>query len=150
MPMSNCLACGGSTSGVLSLGDVPLARFPRIFWPEAVPAAPLDLVICNQCELVQLAQIVDRHELFAEAYGYRSGTNEAMRAELCDVADSAIHHIGELHPEDWILDIGANRSEEHTSELQSRLHLVCRLLLEKKKTQKQKVTKLKQHVSAPD
>src|SRR3989449_4779897 len=27
----------------------------------------------------------------------------------------------------------ANRSEEHTSELQSRLHLVCRLLLEKKK-----------------
>src|SRR5687768_17722057 len=27
----------------------------------------------------------------------------------------------------------AKRSEEHTSELQSRLHLVCRLLLEKKK-----------------
>src|SRR3989449_2361802 len=29
-----------------------------------------------------------------------------------------------------------NRSEEHTSELQSRLHLVCRLLLEKKKKKK--------------
>src|SRR2546429_5188101 len=29
--------------------------------------------------------------------------------------------------------IGIGRSEEHTSELQSRLHLVCRLLLEKKK-----------------
>src|SRR2546429_3951837 len=28
-----------------------------------------------------------------------------------------------------------SRSEEHTSELQSRLHLVCRLLLEKKKSQ---------------
>src|SRR2546429_1229430 len=28
---------------------------------------------------------------------------------------------------------GLMRSEEHTSELQSRLHLVCRLLLEKKK-----------------
>src|SRR2546429_2749450 len=28
----------------------------------------------------------------------------------------------------------AKRSEEHTSELQSRLHLVCRLLLEKKKS----------------
>src|SRR2546422_5180040 len=28
------------------------------------------------------------------------------------------------------------RSEEHTSELQSRLHLVCRLLLEKKKTKR--------------
>src|SRR5205809_3047267 len=30
------------------------------------------------------------------------------------------------------------RSEEHTSELQSRLHLVCRLLLEKKKKKKSK------------
>src|SRR2546422_7851454 len=29
-------------------------------------------------------------------------------------------------------DVNQNRSEEHTSELQSRLHLVCRLLLEKK------------------
>src|SRR2546422_5447383 len=31
------------------------------------------------------------------------------------------------------------RSEEHTSELQSRLHLVCRLLLEKKKKQQEVV-----------
>src|SRR5687768_18125348 len=31
------------------------------------------------------------------------------------------------------LRTGTDRSEEHTSELQSRLHLVCRLLLEKKK-----------------
>src|SRR5687768_18257174 len=30
--------------------------------------------------------------------------------------------------------IAGSRSEEHTSELQSRLHLVCRLLLEKKNT----------------
>src|SRR2546422_2648592 len=36
----------------------------------------------------------------------------------------------ELGTEDWC----RVRSEEHTSELQSRLHLVCRLLLEKKKT----------------
>src|SRR5687768_18306863 len=34
-----------------------------------------------------------------------------------------------------------DRSEEHTSELQSRLHLVCRLLLEKKnKKQKKRIT----------
>src|SRR2546422_7720795 len=32
------------------------------------------------------------------------------------------------------------RSEEHTSELQSRLHLVCRLLLEKKKACRQYTT----------
>ena len=34
-----------------------------------------------------------------------------------------------------------NRSEEHTSELQSRLHLVCRLLLEKKKEEKKRKEK---------
>src|SRR5687768_17906916 len=36
-----------------------------------------------------------------------------------------------------------SRSEEHTSELQSRLHLVCRLLLEKKKKKKKKYKKEK-------
>src|SRR2546422_3872951 len=35
-----------------------------------------------------------------------------------------------------------DRSEEHTSELQSRLHLVCRLLLEKKKKKDNKIVQL--------
>src|SRR2546422_7355961 len=41
----------------------------------------------------------------------------------------------QTHPDDPVGLIlhGHERSEEHTSELQSRLHLVCRLLLEKKK-----------------
>src|SRR5256884_2043468 len=38
--------------------------------------------------------------------------------------------------------LGIDRSEEHTSELQSRLHLVCRLLLEKKK---QKHNEIREH-----
>src|SRR5687768_18071620 len=37
---------------------------------------------------------------------------------------------------DDVGNVAAFRSEEHTSELQSRLHLVCRLLLEKKKKKK--------------
>src|SRR5690554_7182732 len=39
------------------------------------------------------------------------------------------------------------RSEEHTSELQSRPHLVCRLLLEKKKKNNKKRTKMKHNKS---
>src|SRR2546422_6283403 len=35
---------------------------------------------------------------------------------------------------------GDPRSEEHTSELQSRLHLVCRLLLEKKKSNPERLS----------
>src|SRR2546422_4885627 len=37
-----------------------------------------------------------------------------------------------------------NRSEEHTSELQSRLHLVCRLLLEKKKKKNKSINNKEQ------
>src|SRR5690625_5957245 len=45
----------------------------------------------------------------------------------------------ETHPECYLhrsdpADVARVRSEEHTSELQSRSHLVCRLLLEKKKS----------------
>src|SRR2546429_6319714 len=52
-----------------------------------------------------------------------------------------VHHVHvgardlDLHAPEGLrrLGLGLDRSEEHTSELQSRLHLVCRLLLEKKK-----------------
>src|SRR2546422_2170973 len=40
-------------------------------------------------------------------------------------------------------DSAGVRSEEHTSELQSRLHLVCRLLLEKKKHKRECITNSK-------
>src|SRR3712207_7901056 len=45
---------------------------------------------------------------------------------------------GGVHPEHGLLRVGrlGPRSEEHTSELQSRQYLVCRLLLEKKKKHK--------------
>src|SRR2546422_4994939 len=49
------------------------------------------------------------------------------------------HHIPEFDRIGGIRALAAergDRSEEHTSELQSRLHLVCRLLLEKKKKTK--------------
>src|SRR5690554_7080004 len=46
----------------------------------------------------------------------------------------------------WAFFFGLIRSEEHTSELQSRPHLVCRLLLEKKKKKNNNVTNLKTYL----
>src|SRR5260370_13012439 len=43
-----------------------------------------------------------------------------------------VEHL-EVHRQRPRVDAGGPRSEEHTSELQSHLNLVCRLLLEKKK-----------------
>src|SRR3989442_9020746 len=68
--------------------------------------------------------------------------------------DAAVEHLGEASD---VCDVahghaGFPRSEEHTSELQSRPHLVCRLLLEKKK--KVKKTKprhdINRNLSNPD
>src|SRR2546429_2210473 len=44
-----------------------------------------------------------------------------------------LHAAGQLQLRAVLRGHAQGRSEEHTSELQSRLHLVCRLLLEKKK-----------------
>src|SRR5437870_9636990 len=49
-----------------------------------------------------------------------------------DNVTEVLHGVELVDPYRWLED----RSEEHTSELQSRGHLVCRLLLEKKKNTK--------------
>src|SRR2546422_2573188 len=48
-----------------------------------------------------------------------------------------VHHVVGVHGREHQMARQC-RSEEHTSELQSRLHLVCRLLLEKKKKKEKK------------
>src|SRR2546422_3999065 len=58
----------------------------------------------------------------------KDGVTVAKEIELED----AIENMGAQN----FLSMTTLRSEEHTSELQSRLHLVCRLLLEKKKQKK--------------
>src|SRR3712207_7945861 len=45
----------------------------------------------------------------------------------------------EFTKEEVLVNIESKRSEEHTSELQSRQYLVCRLLLEKKKNNCRKI-----------
>src|SRR5437660_9038125 len=84
-----------------------------------------------------------RSTLFPYTTLFRSRAGERARAHRVQRRQDAQaphpHHRGRRrHARDFAL-----RSEEHTSELQSRGHLVCRLLLEKKKKKKkEKDTKL--------
>src|SRR2546422_6052357 len=75
-----------------------------------------------------------RSTLFPYTTLFRSRENNAVNATwMCDYGRLNYKWIGR---EDRITKLQkplGPRSEEHTSELQSRLHLVCRLLLEKKK-----------------
>src|SRR3712207_7342802 len=72
---------------------------------------------------VQREQAAEDHRLDVAVAGQRLGRRVRARGER--VADAQVRDV---------LDAGDEvRSEEHTSELQSRQYLVCRLLLEKKK-----------------
>src|SRR5438876_5438798 len=66
-----------------------------------------------------------RSTLFPYTTLFRSGRDRSTLG-----ARGRLHRVGPARPP----AVGQDRSEEHTSELQSPVHLVCRLLLEKKKT----------------
>src|SRR5262245_64529088 len=63
-----------------------------------------------------------------------SGLPETKRTRDKLRHEGRIGKVGELDQPDAVAVGDRSRSEEHTSELQSLRHLVCRLLLEKKKT----------------
>src|SRR2546429_6017004 len=70
-----------------------------------------------------------RSTLFPYTTLFRSDV--LSRLERAGVPAAPVNDLGQVARHDQTAALG--RSEEHTSELQSRLHLVCRLLLEKNK-----------------
>src|SRR3712207_7559231 len=84
-----------------------------------------------------------RSTLFPYTTLFRSGHGAASRARAAgrvqgrtqEVAPPRPHRRRREGPSGPDRSEGSLRSEEHTSELQSRQYLVCRLLLEKKKKQ---------------
>src|SRR5436305_10221870 len=77
-----------------------------------------------------LLHLTERQMLIAETMIGNINDDGYLGASLEEVvggANQLLEEFASLRP-------NVPRSEEHTSELQSRPHLVCRLLLEKKKT----------------
>src|SRR3712207_7121230 len=89
-----------------------------------------------------------RSTLFPYTTLFRSAANEAARGRFRAFSDSTKKQIlwwvaSAKRPETRARRIAAIvRSEEHTSELQSRQYLVCRLLLEKKKNKHKRAVHL--------
>src|SRR5690554_7580232 len=87
-----------------------------------------------------IASFVTCAELLMQAFTYELyeilGIFIPLIVTNCAILGRAEAFASKNPPLPAILDgamMGLGRSEEHTSELQSRPHLVCRLLLEKKK-----------------
>lgn len=104
-----CRSCGEMLDhperSCFSLGQVPVVSFPEI--PNAPQViAPLNLIECSRCSLVQLQHSVDPKAMFRH-FWYRSGVTRSMRSALKDVAASASDFV-HLKTGDGVLDIGTN------------------------------------------
>src|SRR2546430_10844785 len=73
-----------------------------------------------------------RSTLFPYTTLFRSQQGDVFAVTQLQQHLTLLHLLARAH-----VDAGHERSEEHTSELQSQSNLVCRLLLEKKKTSPQ-------------
>src|SRR5579872_2962469 len=107
-PINHCRICSGeSLSEVYSLGNLASCGvFPSRTQPDP-PRAPLTLIQCAGCGLVQLAHNFDADDLFRQSYGYRSGINESMVSHLREIAANVMHRVN-FRPGDIMLDIGSN------------------------------------------
>src|SRR5437870_10414565 len=99
------LIAGGAATLILAAGSA-----------RAAPRAQADLVEFEKMTWVEVKAALAAGKTTALIY---TGGTEQRGPQLANGYHNLVAH--------------AQRSEEHTSELQSRGHLVCRLLLEKKK-----------------
>src|SRR5690606_41505890 len=99
------------------------------------PTAPIYTLSLHDALPIYEPRLNENFEGFAQHYGMSVVPARAYKPKDKALVENAVKlayrhiykHIGEE-----VLPL-AERSEEHTSELQSRENLVCRLLLEKKK-----------------
>lgn len=105
-----CRGCGESTAfaqRVLTLGEMALTgRFPSSA-AELVPTAPLNVVQCGVCKLLQLRHSVKHELMYGRDYGYRSALNPWMASHLWDLAEDLSKRVN-LRDGDVAIDIGCN------------------------------------------
>lgn len=69
--------------------------------------APLELVLCENCSLLQLKHTAPQELLYSKFYWYKSGMTETMRKALRDITEKA-ERMFKLKAGDVVLDIGSN------------------------------------------
>lgn len=103
--LKNCRACSSTDLfEAFSLGNLAIASYGHL--DPSFEAAPLDVLLCRDCGLVQLGETVERERLYRHYY-YESGIQESMVDALKEVVNDTMNLI-ELADGDAWLDIGAN------------------------------------------
>lgn len=105
---TSCRLCGSEKlEDVFSLGEQYINDFVPSESVGKGLKAPLDLVMCPKCSLLQLRHSAPQELLYSRHYWYRSGVTDTMRRALRNITEQVESIVG-LKSGDVVLDIGAN------------------------------------------
>jgi hypothetical protein len=103
----NCRVCSSDRlTPLFSLGNLHISTFVKNPG-ESIGKAPLELVWCDDCTLVQLRHTAPQELMYSGHYWYHSGLNLVIVKDLKEIAETATK-MTNLGLEDVVLDIGAN------------------------------------------
>lgn len=102
--ITNCRSCGDrKLKTILNLGEQYVSDFRED--NEKPPKHPIVAVICENCMLVQLKHTTPSGEMYHENYGFKSGVNEVIKADLKENVELGLKYRPEAKR--W-LDIASN------------------------------------------
>ncbi|MBI2028549.1 MAG: class I SAM-dependent methyltransferase [Candidatus Levybacteria bacterium] len=107
-PIKLCRSCSSKNlTNILSLGNQYLSDF--VVSNKSLEKYPLVLVLCINCNLLQLKHTTPQSFLYTERYGYKSGINKTMQRELKEIAEQSQENLRDNTIQKIVaVDIGAN------------------------------------------
>ena len=104
------LFCRGCTSNdlfsVIDLGELPLANELWHTQNESIEVFPLHLMICSQCGLGQVEDVVQPSRLFRD-YRYLSSVSSSFLDHAKNYVQTVYTEL-DFQPSDWVLEIASN------------------------------------------
>ena len=105
---TTCRVCNSDQlTDLFSLGDQYVNNFIGKDELHKCVKAPLDMIMCENCSLVQLRHTAPQELLYAGFYWYKSGVTDTMKKALWDITKKA-EGMFDLQAGDVVLDIGSN------------------------------------------
>ncbi len=106
--INSCLLCKNKKmKKIFSLGNLYVSNFVKKSKIKKGIRAPLNLLYCNSCELIQLSHIAPQEIMYKRFYWYKSGVTKTMREGLKDIFTDSLKFV-RISKKDLVLDIGAN------------------------------------------
>ena len=103
-----CRVCNSEQlTSLYSLGTQYVSNFINPQELEKCIKAPLDMIFCENCTLLQLKHTAPQELLYARYYWYKSGVTDTMKKSLNDITEK-IEMMFDLKEGDVVVDIGSN------------------------------------------